>query len=542
MKIHGIRMGLVVGALLTAPLLGVLYLASELAELPFAPYDVFDRLTRELPGYLVTYGIDVMIDTLRFFGMGVADSAKTAERAIAVLQFLFAGIAVAAIYFRVARNMDRQQARLIGTGIGALFGVITATVSVGIGGSSVPSAVVFIWLLGAFVVWGWALSELYARLSSSTSEPVISQIDPPSGSTMSRRQFVITVGSAAAVITVASTGLGSLLSGAARRELDAALSISDTDQSLDPNRIILPNDNDPVRAAIGTRPEYTPLEDHYSVSIGTRHIEIDGSTWTLPISGLIANPASLTLSDLRDNFEPMSHFVTLSCISGRVGSSLIGTTEWTGVSIRDVLAQVQPNAEARYLDISSADGFHELVDLNEVQSDERMMLCYAWDGKPLPLDHGFPLRIWRPDRYGMKQPRWITSIKVTDEPREGYWVQRGWDAVAQVQATSVIDTVAAKSMYEKDGQTLVPVGGIAFAGARGISKVEIRVDNGPWEEASLRSPLSGTTWVVWRYDWPFSSGGHFFEVRCAEGDGTPQIEEERGNRPSGARGLHSKRA
>ena len=238
----------------------------------------------------------------------------------------------------------------------------------------------------------------------------------------------------------------------------------------------------------------------------------------------------------------MSHFVTLSCISGRVGSSLIGTTEWTGVSIRDVLAQVQPNAEARYLDISSADGFHELVDLNEVQSDERMMLCYAWDGKPLPLDHGFPLRIWRPDRYGMKQPRWITSIKVTDEPREGYWVQRGWDAVAQVQATSVIDTVAAKSMYEKDGQTLVPVGGIAFAGARGISKVEIRVDNGPWEEASLRSPLSGTTWVVWRYDWPFSSGGHFFEVRCAEGDGTPQIEEERGNRPSGARGLHSKRA
>ena len=97
-------------------------------------------------------------------------------------------------------------------------------------------------------------------------------------------------------------------------------------------------------------------------------------------------------------------------------------------------------------------------------------------------------------------------------------------------------------MIEDGDQKLVPVGGIAYSGARGISKVEVRVDGGPWQEAKLRSPLSETTWVIWRYDWPFEAGQHTFEVRCAEGDGTPQIEEENSNRPSGATGIHSYQA
>jgi hypothetical protein len=128
---------------------------------------------------------------------------------------------------------------------------------------------------------------------------------------------------------------------------------------------------------------------------------------------------------------------------------------------------------------------------------------------------------------------------VTDEYKEGYWVERNWDEVAQVKTTSVIDTVATNAVSDEEGQKRVPVGGIAFSGARGISKVEVRVDGGPWQEAKLRSPLSETTWVIWRYEWPFEAGDHTFEVRCAEGDGTPQIEEERSNRPSGATGLHS---
>jgi hypothetical protein len=139
----------------------------------------------------------------------------------------------------------------------------------------------------------------------------------------------------------------------------------------------------------------------------------------------------------------------------------------------------------------------------------------------------------------MKQPKWITGIEVTDEYQDGYWVERGWDKVARVNTTSVIDTVATNSIIEQDGQQFIPIGGIAYSGARGISKVEVRVDDGEWREAQLRQPLSDTSWVLWRFDWPFQEGKHTFSVRCFEGDGTQQIMEKTGIRPDGVTGIHS---
>jgi hypothetical protein len=166
------------------------------------------------------------------------------------------------------------------------------------------------------------------------------------------------------------------------------------------------------------------------------------------------------------------------------------------------------------------------------------MLAYAWDGLPLPEKHGFPLRIYIPDRYGMKQPKWIESIEATDHWEPGYWVVRGWDREARMKATSVIDTIATNMMIAKPAQEMrVPIGGIAHAGVRGISKVELRVDNGEWMPAELRTPLSGQTWVVWRYDWPMQRGKHTFTVRCFEGDGTAQIAQQAPPDPSGASGL-----
>ena len=149
------------------------------------------------------------------------------------------------------------------------------------------------------------------------------------------------------------------------------------------------------------------------------------------------------------------------------------------MSLQDLLAKAEVRDEARYLFITSGDGFYETVDLDPIASDARIMLCYAWDGNQLPVDHGFPLRIWIPDPYGMKQPKWITAIEVIDEYREGYWVERNWDEVAQVKTNSVIDTVAVDAIIESGLHRLVPIGGIAFSGARGISKVEIRVNGGP---------------------------------------------------------------
>jgi DMSO/TMAO reductase YedYZ molybdopterin-dependent catalytic subunit len=303
---------------------------------------------------------------------------------------------------------------------------------------------------------------------------------------------------------------------------------------------LLPNASATVQPAPGTRREFTSLESHYRIDINTSPPVVDEKNWSLKFTGLLEAPAALTLDDLR-RYEPLHQFVTLSCISNPVAGDLIGTTRWTGAPLRRLLAELHLKPNASHLKIRSADGFFEVVPLESINADQRIMLTYAWDGVPLTTEHGFPLRIYIPDLYGMKQPKWIESIEVTDHWEPGYWVVRGWDKMARMKATAVIDTVAVDMrIIDADQRTLVPIGGIAHAGARGISKVEVRIDEGPWEAAQLRTPLSGLTWVLWRYDWPFRSGDHTFTVRCYDGAGTPQITTLAPPHPSGASGLHSR--
>ena len=237
----------------------------------------------------------------------------------------------------------------------------------------------------------------------------------------------------------------------------------------------------------------------------------------------------------------MHQFITLSCISNPVGGDLIGTTRWTGVSLQRLLPSLALQVGATQLKMRAADGFYEVVSLETIRSDERMMLTYQWDGAPLLPEHGFPLRIYIPDVYGMKQPKWIESIEITDHWEPGFWVDRGWDKDARMKATSVIDTVAIDmTIINADHRRLVPIGGIAHAGARGVSKMELQIDDGPWQEAALRTPLSRLTWVVWRYEWPFDHGKHTFRVRCYEGNGEPQIATQSPVEPSGATGYHNR--
>jgi DMSO/TMAO reductase YedYZ molybdopterin-dependent catalytic subunit len=426
----------------------------------------------------------------------------------------------------------------------AVVGIPIATISANMSQSSTAVSFIVLWVLVVFCVWGVATVATARRLlpgSSFATTAPSAQGETRSVKVVGRRQFLIQMGAATATVTVVGTGLGRVLEIDERNRLEAELEAIKANMPKTASVIDLPNENDPLKPALGTRPEYTAVRDHYKVFIRSEPTVIDGATWTLPITGLVDNPVELTLDDFRTRYEARNEFVTLSCISNRVGGPLIGTTYWTGASLRDILADVRPQGDARYLLITSGDGFYETVDLDLIDSDDRIMLAYNWDGGPIPFDHGFPLRIWLPDRYGMKQPKWITGIEVTAEYVPGYWVERDWDEVARVKATSVIDTVAVHDLEVVDGQGYIPVGGIAFAGARGVSRVEVRVDGGAWEEAKLRSPLSETTWVIWRYEWPFQQGEHTFEVRCAEADGTPQIEENKGNRPDGASGIHRRK-
>ncbi len=538
-KMPTLRPALLAGCLLTAPLTGLLYLADKLAGLPFVPFALFDWIARVLPGVAVTFGIDMMIEGLLLFGMSVAASAKIAEQIAAVALFFVIGVVPSAAFLYVMKAKSADPHPTSGLALGLIFGIPMVAVSLPMGQATANPGLTIAVLMALFIIWGLAFVPLYERLVLR-ADGLVTEEQIRWARALNRRQFLVGVGAATATITVLSVGLGGALARSERRQVAENVATSMDPMPGSQGRI-LPNAGDPVSPAPGTRPEYTAVEDHYKVFLRTEPSYVDGETWVLPITGLVDNPLALTLEDLRNNYESRDQYVTLSCISGRIGTTLISTTWWTGVSVQKILADAQVQSGAKYLYIESADGFYETVDLDLIASDERIMLCYAWDGRPIPMDHGFPLRIWLPDRYGMKQPKWITSIEVTGEYKEGYWVERGWDEVAQVKTTSVIDTVATENIVERDGQLFVPIGGIAFSGARGISKVEVKVNEGPWEEAQLRSPLSETTWVLWRYDWPFERGRHTFAVRCAEGDGTPQIEEQRGNRPSGATGIHRRR-
>jgi DMSO/TMAO reductase YedYZ molybdopterin-dependent catalytic subunit len=525
------RLGALAGALLTLPLLAALFLARQLVGLPFVPFDLFDWLTRQLPGALITSGIDAMVATVRGLDLGeTSRAAKRIEQSLAIVGFVVAGTIVGALFFAGLQRSPRRTAVGIGAAVGAVLGLIGGVLTA----AALPSA---IWMLVALAAWGAALGWSWDRLARPVPVPgEMRERWAALGERIGRRDFLLRLGGAAVGLTVAGTGIGVMISNGRGRTTSIALGRPWS--ATHP----LPNAGAAVQPVPGTRPELTPVGEHYRVDIDTRAPQVDEATWRLALGGLVEQPLELPLAALRERFAPTDQFVTLACISNPLGGDLTGTTRWTGVSLQTLLAELRPLPSASHLKIRSADGFYETVALAAIRADPRIMLTYAWDGLPLPAEHGFPLRIYIPDLYGMKQPKWIESIEAIDHYEPGYWVDRGWDRIARMNATSVIDTIGEENRVSDAERTAgtIPIGGMAHAGARGISRVEVQVDDGPWEEAELREPISPTTWTLWRYAWPYQRGRHTFTVRCFEADGTPQITLRSPPHPSGATGLFSR--
>jgi DMSO/TMAO reductase YedYZ molybdopterin-dependent catalytic subunit len=501
--------GALVGTLLTVPLIAVSYLGWTLFDFPFPPFDLFDGLTRALPGPLATIAIDSMVAAIGVLHLNTADTAKIAEQSMAIASVWAGGALGGAVLF-AGLTASGEPASLPGAILGIALGGLAVVLEQSLNRLASPGAVVSaVWVFATFLAWGVAFGLICDRLrvnqmpGAPAHDRLTSQID--------RRRILGRLGAAAAV-----TGLGivwSALFGGRRENVDG-----DRWSASHP----FPNAGARVAPARGTRPEFTPIERHYCIDIDTRRPALNGERWRLKVGGLVDRPLELTLEELR-RIEPLHQFVTLSCISNTVGGDLIGTTRWTGVSLQHLLPQLRLASLATHLKVTSADGFSEVVEVAAIMADERLMLAYAWDGVPLPIEHGFPLRLYVPDRYGMKQPKWIQTIDALDHWEAGYWVQRGWDREGRMRSTSVIDSIATGAKRtDAAGRQLIPIGGISHAGARGISKVEVQIDGGEWERANLREPLSETTWVVWRADLPLPASEHTVTVRCYEGDGTPQ--------------------
>ncbi len=528
---RGILVGSIVGAMLTVTLIAVFYAGWRLADLPFVPFDVFDWMTRILPGAFIEFVIGAMVATIRSLHLGPTSAvAKLIEQSIGIVQLFFTGVVAGAVFFGMLRALRGRSAYSLGLILGLVTAIPAVLISSFLGKTSgTPPVINALWILFLFVSWGLAFSWAYVR----SATPVEAAADRmPFAKPVNRRQFLIRLAGYTATVTVSGAMVGILSERHSRMKMESLMPWSATHTQ--------PNADAAVKPAPGTRPEFTSLERHYRIDINTTPPKIDDMTWRLRIDGLVEKPLAFTLDQLK-RYEPMHQFITLSCISNPVGGDLIGTTRWTGVSLKSFLLGLGLKPNATHLKISSADGFWEVLPLDTIRSDERVMLTYAWDGVPLAEEHGFPLRVYIPDVHGMKQPKWIQSIEATDHWEPGYWVVRGWDKVAQMKTTSVIDTIAVDmTIITADQRKLVPIGGIAHAGARGISKVEVKVDEGPWQEAALRTPLSQTTWVLWRFDWPFNPGKHSFTVRCYDGSKTPQIVEAMPPAPSGASGLFTK--
>jgi DMSO/TMAO reductase YedYZ molybdopterin-dependent catalytic subunit len=488
--------GALAGALLMTALVAVWYLGWKTIGLPFPPFDVFDWFVRALPGGFVTRVIELNVVVGRALGASsIGSAAKIADQIMAVGGVIAAGTLLGAVLFALAR-LSGEPPGFLGLVIGGAAGglVVVAEISL----ARVPTGTTRgyapgVWVIVTLAAWGILLGRVFQQLRDAPAAHSDRGVEPP------RRRFLLRFVRIAALTTAATTVAG-VVAGRLRK---AALGARWSEDHA------LPNAASPVAPVRGTRAEFTPLEDHYRIDTNTRPPELDGDRWRLIVGGLVNRPLVLSLAQIRE--LPATHqFITLSCISNPVGGDLIGTTRWTGVGLQQLLLMcggVGPSAT--HLRVTSADGFYEVVSVEAVRSDPRVMLTYAWDGVPLTTEHGYPLRLYVPDLYGMKQPKWITGIEAIDHWEPGFWVARGWDREGHVATTAAVDAVVRRG-------DVTDVGGFAYAGARGISRVEVRADEGEWQPALIREPMSGTTWVIWRTEFRLPPGQHRFEARAAE--------------------------
>jgi DMSO/TMAO reductase YedYZ molybdopterin-dependent catalytic subunit len=293
----------------------------------------------------------------------------------------------------------------------------------------------------------------------------------------------------------------------------------------------------PESGLLGPAPAITPVANFYVVSKNVVDPSVDASSWSLKVGGLVDNPLRMTLDELKSR-PVTSEYVTLECISNNVGGELMSTGLFAGVSLQSLIAEAKPRGDATWVTFQAVDGYTESLQLAAVTGSPEILVAHTLDGAPLPSQHGFPARMLIPGHYGMKGPKWLQSITLGTSETRGYWEQQGWDHNALVKTTSRIDS-------PRDGDIVrigaIQVAGVAFAGTRGIGKVEYSTDGGStWNQAQLDTPLSKLTWTLWRANWtPGSEGAYKLAVRATDGEGAAQTPKGAPSYPDGASGYHT---
>jgi DMSO/TMAO reductase YedYZ molybdopterin-dependent catalytic subunit len=374
---------------------------------------------------------------------------------------------------------------------------------------------------------------LSATRPAGASAPPASPVDAAASMPDWERRRFLQVGGGVAVASVAVGVLGRTLleaqpAGPAVAELPTAAGTGPdlpTGASLD---------------VPGITPIVVPNEQFYRIDTSLVAPRVDATTWALTLKGMVDRETTLTYDDLlaMPQFE---QYVTIACVSNRVGGSLVGNALWSGVDLRAVLdtAGVQPGADQ--IVGRSVDGFTVGFPTAWAMDPVRQpMIALGMNGVPLPIDHGFPARLIIPGLYGyVSATKWLSEIELTTwDGFDAYWVPLGWAKEAPILTQSRIDVPRAGSTLTAGTQT--DIAGVAWAPDRGVSRVDVSIDGGDWQPAEVSVPLNDATWVQWRLRWTAADpGDHEIRVRATDGEGVTQTAEVTAPAPDGARGYHT---
>jgi DMSO/TMAO reductase YedYZ molybdopterin-dependent catalytic subunit len=292
-------------------------------------------------------------------------------------------------------------------------------------------------------------------------------------------------------------------------------------------------------AVEGLSPYITPNDDFYRIDTALVVPQVDTSSWALKISGLVERPYELTFDELLA-MSVVEETVTLSCVSNEVGGSLVGNARWQGVPLAALLDRAGLQPDATQIVGRSVDGFTAGFPAEAAFDGRVAMVAVGMNGEPLPVRHGFPARLVVAGLYGyVSATKWLDEIRLTRwEDFDGYWIPRGWAKEAPVKTQSRIDVPRAGSRIAP-GEAVVA--GVAWAPTRGITKVEVQVDDGDWLPARIGDPLSDNTWVQWMVGWNAEPGRHTLRVRATDGTGEVQTSDVARPDPDGATGWHTRR-
>lgn len=288
----------------------------------------------------------------------------------------------------------------------------------------------------------------------------------------------------------------------------------------------------------GITPFQTASGDFYRVDTALRLPALLSSDWSLRVHGMTDRTVELDFDRLGER-EPVERVITLTCVSNEVGGTLAGTARWLGYPLAELLAEAGIQPDADMLLSRSIDGFTAGTPLSAIFDGRDALLVIGMNGEPLPVEHGYPARLLVPGLYGyVSATKWVVDLEITRFDRaRAYWTERHWADRAPIKTAARIDVPAAFGTVDA-GQ--VTVAGVAWAQRRGVARVEVQVDEEPWQEATLAAEYSIDTWRQWVWRWQATPGNHTLRVRATDRTGATQTATRAAPFPNGATGWHSR--